>query len=136
MYFIFAHIAQLQDKYRITVVMKVKTDIITSITARLMEWAVIVLTMYVKTFKTHVIFLSVSHNVFDISLTNNFQHQSQSVDTQQYPWVRLKKWTSQNISHLRLHLQCDIALGNPFKDWSQFFFGSWRNKLKNVVHTV
>jgi hypothetical protein len=22
------------------------------------------------------------------------------------------------------------------KDWSQFFFGSWRNKLKNVVHTV
>jgi len=22
------------------------------------------------------------------------------------------------------------------KDWSQFFFGSWRNKQKNVVHTV
>jgi hypothetical protein len=22
------------------------------------------------------------------------------------------------------------------KDWSQFSFGSWRNKLKNVVHTV
>ena len=21
-----------------------------------------------------------------------------------------------------------------FKDWSQFSFGSWRNKLKNVVH--
>ena len=23
-----------------------------------------------------------------------------------------------------------------FKDWSQFFVGSWKNKLKNVVHTV
>ena len=22
-----------------------------------------------------------------------------------------------------------------FKEWSQFFFGSWKNKLKNVVHT-
>ena len=22
------------------------------------------------------------------------------------------------------------------KDWSQFVFGLWRNKLKNVVHTV
>jgi len=23
-----------------------------------------------------------------------------------------------------------------FKDWSQFLFGSWRNNLNQVVHTV
>ena len=25
---------------------------------------------------------------------------------------------------------------NIFKDWSQFLFGSWRNNLNQVVHTV
>jgi hypothetical protein len=33
--------------------------------------------------------------------------------------------------HIFFRPYCEI-----FKDWSQLFFDSWRNKLKNVVHTV
>ena len=43
-----------------------------------------------------------------------------------------------NLSKQNLHVTscCVKIINDLFKDWSQFFFGSWRNKLKNVVHTV
>ena len=41
-------------------------------------------------------------------------------------------WSLSNFHHI-YYLESIIFL---IKDWSQFFFGSWRNKLKNVVHTV
>ena len=30
------------------------------------------------------------HNVFDVTLTDNFQHHEQSVDTVKYPYVKIK----------------------------------------------
>ena len=59
------------DKYRKTAVLKVETDIITSIKASLIGQAVILVVMYVETFKTDVIVLS--YNVSDITLTDDFQ---------------------------------------------------------------
>ena len=45
--------------YRITAILKVETDIITCITVRLTGWAVILVIMYIKTFKTKVtVFIS------------------------------------------------------------------------------
>jgi hypothetical protein len=46
-------------KYRITSVLKVETDIIASITASTMGRVVILVIMYVETFKTDVIVLSI-----------------------------------------------------------------------------
>jgi hypothetical protein len=35
------------------------------------------------------------HNVFDVTLTDNFQHHEQSVDTVKYPYVKIKgKWSA------------------------------------------
>jgi hypothetical protein len=58
------------DIYRIAAVLKVEIDIIASITASPMGWAVI---MYLKIFKSGVIvFISDT-----VTLTDNFQYQSQ-----------------------------------------------------------
>ena len=63
--------------YRITAVLKVETDIIVSIAACPTERAVILVITYVKTFKIGVIvFNRRSQNVFDITMTDNFQYQS------------------------------------------------------------
>jgi hypothetical protein len=35
-----------------------------------------------------------------------------------------------------LHFIIIIMHSVSIKDWSQIFFGLWRNKLKNVVYTV
>ena len=60
--------------------MKVETDIIASIAASLIEGAVILVIMYVQTFKTDtVVFISIEHHV--VTLTDIFQYQCQSVDT-------------------------------------------------------
>ena len=50
----------LYDIYGIAVVMKIETDIIASIAVRLIELAEILVMMYVETFKTVVIVLSVT----------------------------------------------------------------------------
>ena len=61
------------NKYRIMVVMKVEKDI-ASIRASPVGWAVI---MYVETFKSdNIVFIGNIYNVFDITLTDNFQYQS------------------------------------------------------------
>ena len=60
--------------------MKVETDIIASIAASLIEGAVILVIMYVQTFKTDtIVFISIEHHV--VTLTDIFQYQCQSVDT-------------------------------------------------------
>jgi hypothetical protein len=64
--------------------MKVKTDIIFSRSVSLIGCVVILVIMYVETFKTDVIvFVCNVYNVFKVTLTDNFQYQSQSnsVDT-------------------------------------------------------
>lgn len=62
--------------------MNVETDIVLSITASPVGWAVILVRMYVETFKTDIIVLYVSYNVFDITLTDDVQYHGQSVDTE------------------------------------------------------
>ena len=64
----FSHLSLLnlkmcKDIYRIMAVVKVETNIITSIAVSLIACAVIILIMYVETFKTDVI----GHTVFDIA---------------------------------------------------------------------
>ena len=56
---------------RILAVLKVETDIITSIAVSLIGRAAILVIMYVETFKTNI-------NVFSgsVTMTNNFQYQS------------------------------------------------------------
>ena len=60
--------------------MNVETDIIDSIAASLINPTVILVIMYVETFKTDVIIFT--SNVFDITLTNSFQYQSLFVNTE------------------------------------------------------
>ena len=56
-------------------VLKVETDIITSITTSPTGRAVILVIMYVKIFKTGVIVFN--NDVFEVTLTDNFQYQSE-----------------------------------------------------------
>ena len=56
--------------------MKVETDIITCITVSLIGRVI----MFVEFFKTDVVFIG--HNGFDVTLTNNFQYQSQYIDAE------------------------------------------------------
>jgi len=54
---------QTKDKYRITVVLKVKTDIITNIAVSPIGWVWILVIMHVETFKTDIIvFISIKHH--------------------------------------------------------------------------
>lgn len=55
---------------------------ITSITASLKGETAILVILYVETFKTDIIVLYVSYNVFDITLTDDVQYHGQSVDTE------------------------------------------------------
>ena len=73
----------MQDIYRIMAVLKVETDIITSIAARPIGRAVILVIMYVETFKTKniILLLVMSLNVTEVTLTDNFLYQSEFVDT-------------------------------------------------------
>ena len=57
-------------------ILNVETDIIPNIRESPIGKAVILVIMYVETFKTVV---SISHNVFDITLTDNIQY-GQSID--------------------------------------------------------
>ena len=66
--------------YRITSILKVETDIITSIKASSIQRAVI---MYIETFKTEVIFIMCMKS-------NNFQYKSKFVDTDNIPFVEIK----------------------------------------------
>jgi hypothetical protein len=61
------------DMYRIRSVVKVETYIIA------FGLAVILVIMYDQTFKTDVI-VSITNVVFYVTLTDNFQYQSQSID--------------------------------------------------------
>ena len=45
-------------------------------------------------------------------------------------------WLYFQIMRCKKKNLCVVLPEVIIKDWSQFFFGSWRNKLKNVVHTV
>ena len=65
--------------YRITSILKVETDIITSIKASSIR-AVI---MYIETFKTEVIFIMCMKS-------NNFQYKSKFVDTDNISFVEIK----------------------------------------------
>jgi hypothetical protein len=58
-------------------VLKVETYITTSITASLIERVVILVIMYVATLNCYY---QESHNVFDITWTENLQYQSKSND--------------------------------------------------------
>ena len=64
--------------YRITSVVKVETYIIA------FGLAVILVIMYDQTFKTDVI-VSITNVVFYVTLTDNFQDQSQSIDIKNIP---------------------------------------------------
>ena len=66
--------------YRITSILKVETDIITSIKASSIQQAVI---MYIETFKTEVIFIMCMKS-------NNFQYKSKFVDTDNISFVEIK----------------------------------------------
>ena len=66
--------------YRITSILKVETDIITSIKASSIQRAVI---MYIETFKTEVIFIMCMKS-------NNFQYKSKFVDTDNISFVEIK----------------------------------------------
>ena len=59
----------------------VETDITASITANQIGQAVILVIMYVRTFKPVIIVFICNINVFDITLTDNFHYHGQSVDT-------------------------------------------------------
>ena len=72
--FLDQHVFVFEREYRITAVLKVETDIIFSITVTLIGWAVVLVIIYVETFKTDILlFLLVNHNAFVVTLTNNFQ---------------------------------------------------------------
>ena len=64
--------------YRKTSILKVETDIITSIAVR--PGPVILVTMSIVTFKSDITFFNGS--LFDVTLTDNFQYQNQFVDNQ------------------------------------------------------
>ena len=49
---------------------------------------------------------------------------------------RTKIWQLQNLFLTLFGLIFRRIYIYILKNWSQFFFGSWKNKLKNVVHTV
>ena len=68
---------------RITEVLKVETDITTSITTNSIGQDAILVVMYVETFKLTLLFSSVTSydNVFDVTMTDNFQYQCQFIDT-------------------------------------------------------
>jgi hypothetical protein len=71
--FLDQHIFVFERDYRITAVLKVETDIIFSITVSPIGWAVVLVIIYVETFKTDILlFLLVNHNAFVVTLTNNF----------------------------------------------------------------
>ena len=61
--------------------MKVEIDIIAS---SLIERAVTLVIMFIDSFKISVI-VFISNVIMDITPTNNFQYQSQSVDTENNP---------------------------------------------------
>ena len=61
--------------------MKIETYIIACITASPIRQAVILGTLYVKTFKTNVI-VFIGNVVNDVTLTDFFRYQSQSIDTE------------------------------------------------------
>jgi len=64
--------------------MKVETDIIASITASPVGQAVILLIMYVETFKTDVF-------VLNVTLSNLFQYYGQYVNTKNSTWRDQRK---------------------------------------------
>ena len=57
-------------------ILNVETDIIPNIRESPIGKAVILVIMYVETFKTVVI---ISHNVFDVTLTDNIQYHGQFI---------------------------------------------------------
>ena len=65
-------------------VLKVETDIITSITASLTGLAVLLVIMYVEIFKTGVIVF-----IVDVTLTDNFQYQSHLFHMQVTKWPNI-----------------------------------------------
>jgi len=63
--------------YRITAVLKVEIDIITNNTERPIARVVILVIMYVETFKPDiVVFYRLLHDEYDITLTDHFQYHS------------------------------------------------------------
>jgi len=74
-------------------VIKVETDIITSIATSLIGRArqdkILVMYHYVKTFKNDTIVFIANITVIDVSLTDNFQYQNQSFDTYNIPYGML-----------------------------------------------
>jgi hypothetical protein len=87
--------------YRITAVMKVKTDTIASIVESLIVLVVILVVMYFETFTTGVIvFICNVYTGFDVTLTNNLQYRSQSVSSEIKRNTFIYKERSYNISYI------------------------------------
>ena len=63
-------------KYKKTTVLKVETDIIRSIASSPIGWSLILVIMYVETFKTDIIVFIRNFSIFDVTPTDNFQYQS------------------------------------------------------------
>ena len=80
--------------------MKVETDIIASITVSIAGGSVILVIMFVKTFKTDIIgFFWQRLNVFDVTLKVNFRYHHQSVDIENIArWDRRKNVWITNIA--------------------------------------
>jgi len=108
-------------KQRITAAVKFKTDIIASIAASLIVWAVILMIMYVETFKTdlivfigNIIMCSTSH--WQIS----FQYQSQFVDSKlQINLIIVPQYMNitTKFSTLKLFSSCDYWAVHSFEDY-------------------
>jgi hypothetical protein len=113
--------------YRITAVLKVETDIIVSISVSLVGWAMILVIMYIKTFKTVIVFficdvfmdLMTQHPCYiHYDGTDNFplisprdivsinEHESQFIDTDNIPggvyWYWQYPWGSSLILTISL----------------------------------
>jgi hypothetical protein len=77
----------------ITSVLKVETGTITSITSRPIGRALILVTVYVGIIKTDVFcfICFISHNGFNVTLTDNFQYHIQFINNDNITWVRDKR---------------------------------------------
>ena len=101
--------------------MKVETDIIISITTNLIGRAVILVIMYIffmsKSSKLTLLFYWWRQNVLDVTLTNNFQYQSQFLRMRVTNWSNIFVDQGQfsdldfiSVTHQRENVQFDDNL--------------------------
>ena len=107
--------------YRITSVMKVKTGLITSTTVSPLGWAIIFCDN-VGWYLHNLLFYWLCHNMLDITMTTNFQCQSQRVDS----------WHWQN--HLtKSKLKC-IDYEQIYHVWKGYLRKNTSQETKNFLN--